>query len=145
MGQTGEENGELCLRLDGFHDVSTFLRVGVYALAYRGVVVYVGKSKNMLTRVYTHRSMWSARRGKHKLPHIPVKGILFDEVHVQPCSLETIDEIEQAMIRKYKPKYNVKHKGEAPVRNIGALRLRINGLPIIIGGTPPPSDFVRRI
>lgn len=132
--------------LEGFTDASTILRAGVYALVYRSQVVYVGKSKNMLTRVYTHKSMWSAKRSRNAPKWIPIKGVLFDEVHIQPCSLELIDSLEQAMIARYRPKYNIKHNGEAPTRSLGPIPIKVNGIALIIGGTPKPKPaFERRI
>lgn len=128
--------------LDGFSNASDILRTGVYALVYRKQVVYVGKSKGMLTRIYTHKSLWSSRRGKHKLNFIPIKGILFDECHIRVCTLEEIDRVEQEMIRLYKPKFNIKHNPE-PVRHLGPVCLVINGRSIVIGGTPP--KFERRV
>ena len=133
------------MELDEFANVSAVLRCGVYALVLKGQVVYVGKSKNMLTRVYTHRNLWSTRRSKHKLNFIPTKGILYDEVHVRPCSLEDIDDLEQAMIAKYKPRYNVKHNNGNHERKLGPVTINVGGMQLKIGGTPPPSDFVRRI
>ena len=106
--------------LDGFSDVSAILRAGVYVLAYQGRVVSVGKSTSMYSRIYTHRNLWNQRRKGKQVPSwLPssVKGMLFDAVYIQPCSLEALDGIEQEMIRRYQPKYNVLHnKKPEPVR-----------------------------
>ena len=99
------------MELEGFVDVSAVLQAGVYALAKRGVVIYVGKSKSMYSRIYTHRNL--ARRGSRgqKIPSwLPVKGFTFDEVFVFPCHVDKIDEVEAAMVNRYKPKYNMSLK-----------------------------------
>lgn len=98
--------------LEGFRDVSVMLRPGIYALVKDGVVVYVGQAKRPLTRIEAHRSLW----GRKSAPGwLPIKAILFDEVHVFPCRVEDLDRIERAMIDLYKPKYNVKLKAPTPV------------------------------
>lgn len=97
-------------RLEGFEDVTNLLRGGVYALVYRGEVVYVGKSKTMLVRIYSHRSA----AGRRQPPWFPVKGIRFDEVHIQPCHPDRIDDLERRMIELYKPVYNVQLKSLGP-------------------------------
>lgn len=93
--------------LFGFFDASDMLKAGVYALVYRGEVVYIGKSKSMLGRVYTHRQVWRSRKGGKVPSWLPVKGILFDEVHIRPCRLEQLDTLEAEMIKLYKPRGNV--------------------------------------
>lgn len=103
------------MRLDGFTDVSTILAAGVYALVYNGEVVYVGKSKSMLGRVYTHAKMWRDKRGGKVPSWLPVKGVLFNAIHIRPCRVEDLDRIEREMIELYKPKYNVVGKTDAKV------------------------------
>lgn len=92
------------MQLEGFHNISESLKCGVYALCQSGVVVYVGKSKCMLVRIYSHRN---AKSKKGSLPSwFPVKGIAFDEVHVQPCHPDRVDALEYDLINRYKPKFN---------------------------------------
>lgn len=105
------------LTLDGFTDVSSILSAGVYALVHNGEVVYVGKSRKMLGRVYTHLKMWGDKRSG-KVPSwlsAAVKGVLFNEVHICPCRIEDLDRVEREMIERYKPKYNLLHKTDRPV------------------------------
>lgn len=104
--------GELVL--EGFANVSAMLLGGVYALVHRGNVVYVGKSKVMLGRVYTHRSAWG-RKSQKAVGLKPVKGILFDAVWVRPCASDAIDELEARMINLYKPRYNSLLRNGLPV------------------------------
>lgn len=130
------------MNLPGFNDASTILQSGVYALVYRGAVVYIGKSKSMIVRVSTHRS--NARR---KIPSwLPpsAKGIVFDEVHIQPCHPDVIDDLEYAMINLYKPKFNelLKHNGHSRA----PFTLRCGGVDVAFNQPRPQSEpFERRI
>lgn len=130
--------------LEGFVNVSPMLRPGVYALLKDGVVVYIGQSKKPLSRVEAHRSLWG-RTQRNKAPGwLPIKAILFDEVHVLPCRVEDLDQIERAMIDLYKPKYNIKLKAPTPVAT--EFNITIGGITIPFNA-PPPSvpRFERRI
>src|SRR5438270_14040848 len=114
------------MQIEGFTDVSQVLRSGVYILLHRGVVIYIGKSKTMLNRIYTHRSMWGAK-ARGKVPSwMPVKGILFDEVFIRPCALDVIDQLELEMINLYKPKFNTRLK--SPGATDRPFQIRINGI-----------------
>lgn len=126
------------MELSGFLAISPVLRAGVYALAYRGEVVYVGRSKAMLARVYTHRSVWQAKR-RGKVPSwLPVKGILFDEVFIRPCRVDQLDALEREMINLYKPRYNELLKSSEPV---GLTGLRIRGVELQLNR---PAEPVQR-
>lgn len=131
------------MTLDGFVDVSQMLRSGVYALGYRGKVVYVGQSKCMLVRVYSHRN---ARSKKGRLPSFyPVKGIVYDEIHVMPVHPDRLDEVEREMINRFKPKFNTQIKNTLPVDvpinlTIGGIALTVN-----CGSHPTGPKVERRI
>jgi excinuclease UvrABC nuclease subunit len=139
-------------KFEGYTDISLVLRAGIYLLCYKGQVVYVGKSKSMYSRIYTHRNQWNnVRRGKAKSPTwLPqaVKGILFDEVHVRHCSLEAMDGLEVEAIQRFQPKYNVQHK---PVQRFNPFTkhpdLVINGIRIPLGPAiiPKGPPLLRRI
>lgn len=134
------------LALEGFKDVSEVLQCGVYALAFRGQVVYIGKAKCMLVRAYTHRNL--QRSGKKRRPNaktadfLPVKGIQYDQLFVLPCHVDKIDELEAAMIDLYKPKLNTllktKNKITAP------LTLTINGVSITLNNQAREDEPIRR-
>lgn len=127
--------------LEGFVNVSAMLRPGVYALVKDGVVVYVGQSKKPLSRVEAHRSLW----GRKKAPGwLPIRGILFDEVHVMPCRVEQLDEVERALIDLYKPKFNVKLKSPDPVACEFNLTTAL-GVCVTINQRPTTGGFVRRM
>lgn len=140
-----KETKRRVMQLSGFIDASEILRSGVYILIHRGVVIYVGKSKAMLTRIYTHRNLWaSMRRGRAEVPWwIPIPGIHFDEVHIRPCALAQLDELEQAMIELYKPKYNMQLKTNAKAKvEVG---LVIGGIPLTLNARPQVLEIARRV
>ena len=130
------------LALEGFTDVSPLLRAGVYALCKRGVVIYVGKSKSLYARIYTHKHF--ANRGAKGRPipdWLPVKGIQFDEVFIRPCRLEDLDSLEVAMINLYKPRYNQSLKTNLKVQrdSITVAGMKLNLL------EPPRPQIERRV
>lgn len=131
------------MQLADFFNASEILRSGVYILVHRGVVIYVGKSKCMLARIYTHRNVWaSKRRGKAEVPWwLPIPGIHFDEIHVRPAALHLLDELEREMIELYKPKFNKKLKTDAKAR--AEVPMVINGITLRLNAKPEP--FERRI
>lgn len=94
---------------EGFIDVSQILDVGVYILLRCGIVVYVGQSRSMVRRIASHKAgsskKWVVGKGF---------GIIFDKVFVYPCTLDKLDAMEQALIKKYEPRYNVRHNPRPP-------------------------------
>ncbi len=102
------------MQLEGFVDASAMLSGGVYALVHRENVVYVGKAKVMLGRVYTHRVAWGKKSTK-AVGLKPTKGILFDAIWVRPCPSAEVDDLEYAMINLYKPRYNSALRNGLPV------------------------------
>lgn len=134
--------------LEGFVDVSPMLKPGIYALLHQGVIVYIGQSKKPLSRIEAHRSLWGRTQRQGKTPGwLPIKAILFDEVHVLPCRIEDLDAVERAMIDLYKPKYNVKLKAPAHIPTTTELTITLpNGtvIPFNVPRAPAPR-FERRI
>ncbi len=126
--------------VEGFLGAGDLLRSGVYALVHKGKIVYIGKSKVMLVRIYQHRNNWS-RKKRENLPWL--KGILFDDIYIRPCPLELLDTLEYEMINLYKPKYNVllKQPGERPAT------LVVNGRVLSLAQPEPsPAEpFERRV
>ena len=131
------------MELQGFVDISAALRGGIYALVANGKVVYIGKAKAMLVRICTHRS--NARRKVPAWMPASAKGIVFDEVHIQPCHPDEVDDLEHALINRYKPRYNVllKHTGNprlrAPLEIVSA-----SGGVVRLGGPIPVRQYVER-
>lgn len=141
MVETDATAAEIMAMLEGFVNVSAMLKPGVYALIKDGVVVYVGQSIRPLARVEAHRSLW----GRKKAPGwLPIRGILFDEVHVMPCLVEQLDEVERALIDLYKPKFNIKLKSPAPVATEFNLTTSL-GICVAINNKPGGVNIVRRM
>ena len=111
---------EEAVRLEGGVEVSEVLRPGCYALAKGGSVVYVGKSKVPLVRIYTHRNLLGRRRPVA----IPIRGISYDQVWVFPCRIEELDSLERELINRYKPRYNTYLKDPTPIPNPLPLSIR---------------------
>lgn len=129
--------------LEGFINVSAILSAGVYALVREGVVVYVGQSKRMLSRVSAHKSNWGRKNQPAWLP-ASVRGVLFDEVHVLPCRVEDMDQLEAALIDLYKPRYNIKLK--APTPTVTSLTITTHsGITVPLNPRPSTPRFERRI
>lgn len=125
------------MEIVGFTDLSAILRSGVYILIHRGVVIYIGKSKTMLGRVYTHKSMWGAKR-RGKVPEwMTTRGIMFDEVHVRPCREDQLDQLESAMIDLYKPRYNTRLKSPGVTQQ--PITLNICGSIVRVNARPRPQ------
>lgn len=130
--------------LEGFADLSEALACGVYILVCQGRVVYVGKSKCMLVRIYSHRN---AKSKRGSLPSwFPVKGIAFDEIHCQPCHPDRLDQLEYETINRYKPKFNTLLKNTLPISTpftlkIGELAIACN---TVASGVHPTIGRIER-
>ena len=133
------------MKLEGFTNISEALRCGVYALVMKGKVIYIGKSKCMLVRIYSHRNAKSKRGA---LPSwFPIKGIAFDEVHVQVCHPDALDKLEFDMINLYKPRLNTNLKNNLAI-NIPHT-LRVGDIEILVAAAsvvhPSIGKIERRI
>lgn len=127
------------MRLEGFEDVSEILRGGVYALCYRGAVVYIGQSKALIARVNGHRTNRGTRTPLWL--KTAVKGITFDEVHIFPCGPDDRDRVEREMIDRYRPKFNIIHNHRGA--HTAEVPLRI-GLNDVIMLRPKPNVIIER-
>lgn len=130
-------------QLPGFQRLEGILKSGVYALAYHGEVVYIGKSKELVRRLYEHRLAYlNFRAGKRRKVHpfSQAKAVLFDDILIRPCPMEELDAMEQALIAEFQPKINVKHK--TPERVTKPISLVIKGRAFTIN---KPSETVRRL
>lgn len=89
--------------LEAFTDITDILRGGVYILRYRDQIVYVGKARgSMLARIASHRSL--AR--KSSPDWLPIKGVVFDEILVQPVHPDRLDATYQSLVDRYQPRFN---------------------------------------
>lgn len=126
----------MALALEGFENATTLLRSGIYILVKRGVVIYVGKSKSLYSRIYTHKHF--ANRGAKGKPipsWLPVKGMQFDEVHIRYVHVDQLDAEEAAAINKYKPHYNTNLKNGLKVR--APINLVIGGVSLALNSASP--------
>jgi excinuclease UvrABC nuclease subunit len=123
----------------GFYDGTALIRPGVYILAWRGEVVYVGQSKCLATRVYNH----VVARGKRqqRLSGRVVKGVVFDQIWFRPCQLSDLDNLEKELIQKYLPRYNERHK---PIPVIPLDVLLCQPPPFCLPPAPEPRVLSRR-
>jgi hypothetical protein len=134
-------------------DISKLLHCGCYALLKKGEVIYVGKSKKPMVRLYTHfsnrgkvlgQNMWGGYSG----PTLNDRGVNFDGVWFWPCMLGQLGTIEMYLIRKYMPKYNQVGK-PGPVLPIPDDIRAILKQMITITGLPPledrPKVYIRRM
>ena len=129
------------MQLEGFTNISEALRCGIYALVMKGKVIYIGKSKCMLVRIYSHRN---AKSKKGSLPSwFPIKGIAFDEVHVQPCHPDMLDKLEFDMINLYKPRLNTNLKNNLAI-NIPHT-LRVGDIEILVAAQAPIHPSIGKI
>ena len=128
------------LALDGFENVSSLLRSGIYVLAKRGTVIYVGKSKSLYARIYAHRNLANrAARGQRPPAWFPasLKGIIFDQVFIRYVHVDDLDRVETEMINLYKPKFNISLKNN--LRQRAPLALEINGIVLQMNDPPRPQ------
>ena len=134
------------LASDGFQEISAIMRSGVYILAFKSEVVYVGQSKSMYSRIYTHRNLWNqSRRGKQHPSWLPnsVKGILFDEVWIRPVHVDQLDAVERELIAKHRPKHNHVHKPRE--KTSVPMPLIINGVTVVLNAHAKPRPIERRV
>lgn len=131
------------MELEGFTNISEALRCGIYALVMKGKVIYIGKSKCMLVRIYSHRN---AKSKKGSLPSwFPIKGIAFDEVHVRVCHPDNLDSLEFDMINLYKPKLNTNLKNNLAINIPHTLKVGNIEILVASGSHPSIGKIERRI
>lgn len=128
---------EKSVLLEGALDLSALLQSGVYVLLHRERVVYVGKSRMVLKRLYAHRNLWERKRkGLRTLTRSNLKGIPFDQVYFYPCAIEELDSREFELIQRFQPRHNVQLKSPPPPLR-REVRLTINGLGFTLNPTSP--------
>lgn len=108
----------------GAVDCSCLIRPAIYFLLHEGAVVYIGQSRMPIQRIYAHRSSWGKKKADEwrRMGRKAVKAVIFDEVHLLRTTIENLDEVEQEMIQRYRPRYNVHHnRGVAIPPELAAL------------------------
>lgn len=125
------------LCLEGMEEVSGILRSGVYALALRGEVIYIGQSRSLYSRIYTHRHL---ARNREAPSWLKAKGIVFDQVFIRLCPVHELDRVERELIALYKPRLNTRLQTAGPI--LAPVTLP-NG--VVLNAPPRPNTELRRI
>lgn len=86
-------------------------QAGVYILRFKGVIVYIGQTEDLVKRIHYHQARYkSARKGvlTPNGPKSPHKIIKFDEISFiyENNEAERL-EVEWLLIAQYKPKHNI--------------------------------------
>ena len=122
----------------------------VYALCWQQEVVYVGKSTAVHNRVAKHRNnylRWLKGKPRYHILDHSADVIQFDEVCVRYCKQYEMDDLEFAMIQKYKPDFNIQHMRAHPIEvevRAGKLDVNLEGLGLWESKNSS-SNFVRRV
>lgn len=126
--------------MEGWADVSALMRCGVYALGFKGSVVYVGKSTKPFARLASHLNLLAKQRKGIRIDSQGgIKAVYFDAVHFRGCMLSEIDDLERLMIRHYQPKHNVACLRRVSLHVAGFNFERLGIIPV------EPSRMERRI
>lgn len=73
--------------------INNLYKVGIYVLYYKNRIVYIGQSTNIHRRLIQHLK----------------SNKLFDKYNYIEIEVDQLDDIEEALIRKYKPIHNTTH------------------------------------
>lgn len=104
-----------------FEDRGGMFSSGVYALTLHGEIIYVGKAKVVIQRIYAHwNAMCRLRSGKPPFERGP-QAFVFTGMKLCPCSNYDLDRIEKQMIARYRPKHNTRlvPKGRVSLEEVG--------------------------
>lgn len=123
----------------GFVDATLILQSAVYMLVHRGKVIYIGKAKRAMNRIYAHKA-----KGK-KYSWDIVKAFNFDQVFLMPVHVDRLDEVEREMIQLYKPYYNINLKSAEKARLPDSFFARLNPSLPVTQPPPPAPKFERRV
>lgn len=84
--------------LAGFVDATALVRAGVYVLAWRGEVVYIGKARgDMLVKL-------AALRSNDRPSWLP--RIRFDQVLIREVHPDRLDSLRAELVAEFEPKHN---------------------------------------
>lgn len=125
-----------------FLSCPAMLGPGVYALLRGDTIIYVGKAKVLLQRLYAHWNMADRiRRGKVVSDKTNVKSVIFTGFQVYPCLASDLDRVEREMIARHRPRYNHRlvPKGKSTLSQVGFDYTRLGVT--LVQATPV---FVRR-
>lgn len=107
----GDEFNTPAAKAFGSVEISAILGPGIYALCRGGEIVYIGKAKLLVQRLYNQWNLMQRRKAGRPLPKTGafsrVKAVVFNGIKVWPCQLSDLDRLEREMIAKHRPKYNI--------------------------------------
>lgn len=131
------------MQIPGFTNISDALCAGIYMLVAKERVIYIGKSRKMISRIDTHRRIYKDKRSA-KLSwlteNLNIPGVLFDEVHIMRCRVEDLDRLERELIDVYRPPLNKNLQRSGTIR--APISLLIGGHTLTLGRKAEP--LVRR-
>lgn len=108
--------------IDAFENPSSMLASGIYLLLWRREVVYVGKSRQLYARMYSHKNLFEQyrRTGRIRLGRdgTPMKVIKFDSWRCLACHESDMDRLERQYIAEFRPKYNERLWPDRPQRTL---------------------------
>ena len=108
----------------GTKELKKYTLTGVYILIHNEEVVYVGQALNIYARIHTHIA-----EGKK----------IFNTVKYIECAKEELDVKEYFTIRRFLPKYNIKHN------DFNTMRLRHKQIASIDNGADLSiKEYIRR-
>jgi hypothetical protein len=118
-----------------FESISQIFGSGVYALTLNGNIVYIGKAKILIQRLYAHWNTLCRMKSGKELPE-RVNPIMFTGAKVIFCPPHDLDRLERQMIAKYRPSKNTRlvPSGKVTLEQIGfdLTRLGVN----VVAETP---------
>jgi excinuclease UvrABC nuclease subunit len=123
---------------EGWLDVSAILGPGVYALLFAEEVVYIGKARRLLARLYAHRNLLERKRSGVR----GIKAVAFSKVRVFPCAEVDLDRVERELIERHRPKYNTQYVKPMPTGE--TIKLTIGGIDLEIGGVRARPVVIER-
>lgn len=125
--------------IEALVDLTAIIGSGVYALFFGDELVYIGKAKRLLARIYAHRNMLERKRAGVR----GIKAVPFSKVKAWPCPEVDLDRWERELIERYQPKHNTNFIKPRPLDR--PLTLTIQGFEIALGGiSARPKPFERR-
>lgn len=119
--------------------IGVFNASGCYALVGRGVVLYVGQSLAIYSRLASHSNNFR-RVAKGKRPYgngmnswQPV--VKFDEVWIYPCQPSDMASLEIQLIQEFQPRYNKNMKRAPTTPEEKKLLLNVPAIQVLLGRT----------
>lgn len=150
MAGTMEKNA---FGLEGFVELAfSQTPMGVYVLAWEDEIVYIGRSRNVPTRLGSHWQAYLSRKWKrpyrltitrNDIRGIPIK---FNRVFVKYLETELeCERLEIELIHRFRPKLNITFNNSGQVRSLKRVKAREglgspNGIDLAALGLKPWPD-----